>query len=103
MTQGYPHALEPPPRCLARAGGGRSCRSPAGARRALGHVPGLERIAAMVGFAGAGESTMLAGAREAWEVQGYRVRGAALAGKAAEGLDEASSIRGRTLASWAYA
>lgn len=69
-------------------------------KTAIGHVAGAERIAAVIGRAGAGKTTMMKAAREAWESAGYRVVGAALAGKAAEGLEKEAGIASRTLSSW---
>ncbi|MGE0284400.1 MAG: AAA family ATPase, partial [Rhizobiaceae bacterium] len=68
-------------------------------RAALRHILGDRQFACVVGLAGSGKSTMLETARHAWHQQGIRVHGAALSGKAADGLKNASGIESRTLAS----
>ena len=68
-------------------------------RDAVRHVTGDTQLANVVGLAGAGKSTMLKTASAAWHKQGITVHGAALAGKAADGLESASGIKSRTLAS----
>lgn len=72
-------------------------------RAAIAHVASEGLLAAVVGRAGAGKTTMMKAAREAWEMAGYSVVGAALAGKAAEGLEKEAGIASRTLASWQLA
>ncbi len=66
---------------------------------ALDHILGKDQYACIIGLAGAGKSTLLAIAMEAWKHQGITVHGATLAGKAADGLETASGIKSRTLAS----
>jgi len=72
-------------------------------RDAFDHVTGNAGLASVVGYAGSGKSAMLGVAREAWEREGYTVRGAALSGIAAENLEGGSGIQSRTIASLEHA
>lgn len=71
-------------------------------RAALAHVTAGADLTVVVGVAGAGKSTMLGCARQAWEAEGLTVKGAALSGIAAENLELSSGMAARTLASWEY-
>jgi len=67
------------------------------------HVTRARDLTVVCGIAGGGKSTLFGAAREVWVAQGYRVRGAALSGIAAEGLEQSTGIESRTLASLEYA
>jgi len=68
-------------------------------RDAFDHITGADGLASVIGYAGTGKSAMLGVAREAWEREGYQVRGAVLSGIAAENLEGGSGIASRTIAS----
>ena len=63
--------------------------------RHITETPG--RIKAVSGMAGTGKSFSLATAREIWEQDGFQVIGAALSGKAAQGLEEGAGIKSETI------
>jgi len=71
-------------------------------RDAFDHVTGSKGLASIVGYAGSGKSAMLGVARDAWQREGYNVRGASLSGIAAENLEAGSGISSRTIASFEY-
>jgi Ti-type conjugative transfer relaxase TraA len=66
------------------------------------HVTRSRDLSVVTGIAGGGKSKMLGTARHVWQGQGFRVRGAALSGIAAEGLEGSAGIESRTIASWEY-
>jgi Ti-type conjugative transfer relaxase TraA len=71
--------------------------------RAVHEVTSRGDLKSLVGVAGSGKSTTLAAMREIWEGEGYTVKGAALAGIAAENLEVTAGIHARTLASYELA
>lgn len=73
-----------------------------GTREALTHLLDERGLAIVVGYAGAGKSTLLRSAADAWKQSGYRPRGLALAGRAAEGLEADAGIEAGTIAGFLY-
>jgi Ti-type conjugative transfer relaxase TraA len=71
--------------------------------RAVVEVTNRGDLKALAGVAGSGKSTALDAMRQVWEGEGYMVKGAALAGIAAENLEIAAGIQSRTLASYELA
>jgi len=65
---------------------------------AIEYLTGDRGIACVVGYAGTGKTHMLSAAREVWEKSGYRVKGAALSGIAAQGMENGAGIESRTVA-----
>ncbi len=72
-------------------------------REAVLHATTTQDLALIVGRAGAGKTRLTRAVVDAYHDAGYRVHGAALAGKAVEGLAAEAGIDARTLASYELA
>jgi conjugative relaxase-like TrwC/TraI family protein len=98
---------------LGARSAGRAVASPAAISTALAERPGLsdeqasvvhrllgggEGLAVLVGPAGTGKTFVLEATRAAWEAEGHRVIGTALAGRTAAALAEAAGIPAFTIA-----
>ncbi|MFE4633136.1 MobF family relaxase [Streptomyces sp. NPDC056773] len=57
-------------------------------------------VDAVIGVAGAGKTTIMDAARQAWEAQGFVLAGASTAAVAAANLKAEAGIQSRTVASW---
>lgn len=67
-------------------------------RSALKHITeDIGAVKVVQGMAGTGKSYLLKAAKDCWERAGYSVLGAALAGKAADSLEQGSGIPSQTL------
>lgn len=96
MSSTRAHAVQPSERKLLRSG-----LSPEQRDAAAELLKGGD-LTCLLGYAGAGKSTMLAEVRAELAAAGYTVRGAALSGIAAQNLSDGSGIEARTLASLRY-
>jgi len=67
---------------------------------AIEHITSGDDLTSIVGFAGAGKTSLLTAAVDTWTARGFTVQGAALASKAAYGLADGAGIESRTIASW---
>ena len=66
-------------------------------QKAYRHILSGGQAVAVVGYAGTGKSYTLGAVREAYEACGYSVKGMALSGIAAEGLQNDSGIKSKTI------
>ncbi len=67
---------------------------------AIRTATGESAIAVIQGRAGVGKSTLLAAVNQSYSQDGWKVRGIALAGVAAQNLQKESGIESKTIASW---